>query len=102
MNFVDINDGSVTIKIPSEHAFAWAKVFEEFIGNPIDRTKSNNGCHYKTVDGVKITLWAKTKAKSKIKTIMLNGQCVYFEFVTKDISKLYLKVKRKIERIFAR
>ena len=53
-NRVNLNEKSVTIIIPTEHADTWKEVLKDAIGMTADRSKSNNGIQFKTNEGINI------------------------------------------------
>ena len=95
VNMFTTNSHSVSIKIPTKHADAWEQVLDEYLGNKIDRTSGHNGVQFKSQKGVSITLWKK---KEDTSTILVDGKIAYLEFAEKDMRKLYLEVKLKVEK----
>ena len=73
------------------------EVFDQRIGNKIDRSSSSNGVQFKSWSGVSVTLWKKRKEQES--TILVNGKKdLYLDFAEKEMRVLYSSVKCKVSK----
>ena len=94
MNVMTMNQNSVRLSIPKNHAPFWRQVFQNKFGFPNDQSATDNGEQFKTKTGVSITLWEKKKASRS--TILISGpKSMYLSFVNEGITKLFEEVLQK-------
>ena len=94
MNITKVNVNSVTINIPTSHIQQWEMILTRNYGLPIDRSSSNNGKQFRTLDRVSITIWWKQNEAHS--TMLISGSKNYLKFAINEIPRLFREFVREL------
>ena len=83
------------VNIQTIHVEQWEMILTRNYGHPIDRSSSNNGKQFRTLEGVTITIWEK--ARETHSTMLVSGNKSYLKFAISEIPRLFREFVKELK-----